>query len=77
MFGLVNSLSNGKILDQSKLKAFADDKLKLFKMANIVLDKVEKIAGKEENAGHQHFLFFPQFFQKPFSLGSLKVRIVW
>ena len=26
----------------------------------------ENIAGKEENAGKQHFLPFPQGFQKPF-----------
>ena len=32
---------------------------------------------KGENAGHQHFLFFPQCFQKRFFLGVLKVGIVW
>ena len=30
-----------------------------------VLDRVENIVGKEENAGYQHFLLFPQCFQKP------------
>ena len=33
--------------------------------------------GKEENAGYQHFLLFPQCFQKASPLGSLKVGIVW
>ena len=38
---------------------------------------VENTVGKGENAGYQHFLLFPQCFQKPTSLGSLKVGIVW
>ena len=42
-----------------------------------VLDKVETIVGKRENAGYQHFLLFPQCFQKPSCPWSLKVRIVW
>ena len=37
-------------------------------MAKFVQDKVENIVGKEENAGDQHFLLFPQCFQKAFSL---------
>ena len=40
-------------------------------------DRIENIAGKEENAGYQHFLFFPQCFQKAFFSRSLKVGIVW
>ena len=71
-----NSLTNSKILDQSKLKAFADDKLNLIQMAKFVLHKTENIVGKEENAGYQHFLLFPQCFQKALSSRSLKVGIV-
>ena len=42
-----------------------------------VFDQVENIVGKGENAGFQHFLLFPQCFQKAtFSL-FLKVGIVW
>ena len=33
--------------------------------------KVENIVGKGENAGHQHFLLFPQSFSKAFSLWGL------
>ena len=44
-----------RILDLSKLKAFADDKVKLIQMEKIVLDKIKNIVGKEENAGYQHF----------------------
>ena len=40
------------------------------------LEWVENIAGKGENAGYQHFLLFPQCFQKPPFKRSLKVRLV-
>ena len=66
-----------KFLDWSKLKAFADDKIKLLKMITIVFDSVENIVGKGENVGFQHFLLFPQCFQKVLYSGSLKVGIVW
>ena len=46
----------------TKLKAFADDKIKGSKYDNF--------------SGCQHFLLFPQCFPKP-SFGTLKVGIVW
>ena len=63
---LSNPLPNEKILDQSKFKAliFADDKLKVIQMSKFVLDKTESIVRKEENAGLQNFLLFPQCFLK-------------
>ena len=73
----INSLPNNKILDWSKRKAFADDKIKLPKMMIFVFDRVENIVGKGENAGYQHVLLSPQCFQRCFYPGSLKVRIVW
>ena len=57
-----NSLPKDKILNWSKLKAFADDKLKVAKIMTFVLDSVENIVGKGENASFS---------------GSLKVGIVW
>ena len=72
----LNSLPNDKILDWSKLKAFADDKINLNKKSKLVLGRVENIVGKGENAGYQHFLLFPQLFHKPSHSGSLKVGIV-
>ena len=63
------------ILDQSKLKAFADDKLKVIQKAKFVLDKIENIVGKEENAGYLHFLHFPQCLQKTLTSRSLKSRL--
>ena len=64
MTGIVlNPLPNDKILDVTKLKAFADDKLNIVKMMISLYDRVEKAVEKGENAGYQHFLFFPQCFQ--------------
>ena len=42
-----------------------------------VLGRVENTVGTGDNAGYQHFLFFPKCFQKAFILGLLKVGIVW
>ena len=41
------------------------------------LGSVENIVGKGENAGYQHFLLFPQCFQKPSVSGLFKVGVVW
>ena len=65
------------MLDMTKLKAFADDKLNVAKMTISPIDRVENSVEKVENAGYQHFLLFLQGFPKLSSLGSLKVRIVW
>ena len=73
----VNSLPNDKIFDWTKLKAFADDKINVNEKLKLGLGRVENIMGKEEHAGYQHFLLFPQYFQKRSVSGSLKVRIVW
>ena len=54
-----------EILDWSVLKTFADDEIKATKKIEFVLERVENIMGKEENAGYQHFLLFPQSFLMP------------
>ena len=46
-------------------------------MTKFVLDWVRNIVGKGENTGYQHFLPFPQCFQKPSLSRLLKVVIVW
>ena len=45
-------------------------------MFTFVFDRVENTVGKGENAGYQHFLLFPQCFQKNSFSGSLKSGIV-
>ena len=70
------TLTNEKTFDQSKLKAFADDKIDVTHISKFALRMVENIVEKGENAGYQHFLLFPQCFQKLSFLGSQKVGIV-
>ena len=56
------SLPNNKILDLSKLKANADDKI--LEKLKPDFRRVENIEGKRENVGYQNFLLFLQCFQK-------------
>ena len=69
---LKTKLPNDKLLDWSKLKALANDKLNVAKMTISVFDSVENTLRKGENAGYQHFLLFSQCFPKPSSSGPLK-----
>ena len=74
---MFNPLPNNKNLDLSKLEAVADDSLNVNQKLEFAAGRVENIVGKGENAGYQHFLFFPQCFHKTSSLRLLKVGIVW
>ena len=49
---LNNSLADDRILDQSKMKDFADDKISLTQKLYFVFGKVENILGKGENADY-------------------------
>ena len=69
---LPNSLPNDKIFSFTKFKALADDELSVTKVMSYGFDMVENIVEKGENAGYQHFLLFPQCFQKSFSLQVIK-----
>ena len=72
LFGEIefNPLLNDKIFDKSKLEAFADDKINVNQKSKFAL-------GRDKNiVGYQHFLLFPDCFQKPTFSGSLKVGIV-
>ena len=60
-------LTKNKTEHLTKLKAFADDKIQVFQVMISVLQRVENILGKRENAG----------FQKGSLARSLKVGIVW
>ena len=66
-----------KILGLPKLKAFADDKSNVTQNIRIVFHGIEDTVGKEENAGYQHFLLFPQCFQKAVTPIASKGVIVW
>ena len=45
-------------------------------MANGFFEMVENVVEKGENAGHQHFLLFPQCFQNPPPSRSIEFGIV-
>ena len=59
-----------------QIEAFVDDNVNATQNLKFVLGRVDNIVGKGENGGYQHFLLFPQCFQKPSSTGLLKVGIV-
>ena len=71
-----NPLPDDKILVLPKLKAFAYDKLNVAQDIKVVFHRIENFVGKEENAGYQHFLLFPQCFQGAFTASGSKVVIV-
>ena len=60
----------------TKLKAFADDEINVTKQLKFVFEGIENSVGKGEIADYQHFLLFPQCFQKLSFPEVLKVGIV-
>ena len=75
-YAAVNCLPVDELLDRFKFKAFADKKTKLNVNEKQKFDfrRIENIVVKGENAGYQHFLLFPQCFERPASSESLKVE---
>ena len=66
---IFNSLPNNNVLDWTKFKALLRTNVATIIIS--VFDRVENNVGKGENAGYQHFLLFPQCFQKYSFSGSL------
>ena len=56
-----DSIPNGKLLNKSKMEAPADDIFKVAQMLENVFDWLENIV---RNAGYQHYLILPLWFQK-------------
>ena len=71
----INPFPHVKILDQSKLKAFADDELNVAKMIISVFDRVENIVGKGEIACTSNFSFSHNVFKKLLSQAHQKVSL--
>ena len=69
-----NSLPNKNIVDQSKIRAFADIIIEGKKEMKFDLGRVENIVEKGKNAGNRYFLLNPQGFQNPTSLGIFLVK---
>ena len=59
---MFNSLPNDKILDCSKLKAFADNNLYIAQMMIYVFDRVENIVEKGKKCWLPAFSPFPTMF---------------
>ena len=76
IYSCINSLPNDTFLDLSKLKAFADNKINVKQKLKFVLGSLENILDKGENADYQHFLLFPQCFQRASFSWSLKMWIM-
>ena len=64
-----------KILEQTKLKAFADDKLNVTKMIVSAFDRVENIVGKGEIACTSNFSFSQNVFKRLLSQACQKVSL--
>ena len=73
---LVNSTKQQN-LRLVQIQSICRRKIQHAKIMIAVCDRIEKIVGKGENAGYQHFLLFPQCFQKLSCSGSLKPEVVW
>ena len=69
----VHSLSNDKILDGSKLKGFADNKMNATQITISVCGRVENILENRENAGNQHFLKSHNGFKTHLVQGHQKI----
>ena len=72
---LINPFPHNRILDQTQLKAFADDKLNVTKMIIFVCDRLENIVGRGEIACISNFSFSHYVLKKLFSLTLLKVSL--
>ena len=68
----VNSLPNEKILDLSKLKAFADNKLNVSGKLEFVFGKGRKHCGERRKCWSPAFFPFPTMFSKDFLYRVIK-----
>ena len=67
----VNSLPNDKVLDWSKLKAFADDKINVTVNSKFFMGRVENIVGKGKKCWLPAFFpFFHNVFKRLLFQGS-------
>ena len=71
----LNPFPHDKILDQTRLKAFADDKLNVTKMIISDFDRVDNIVGKGEIACTSNFSFSHNVFKRLLSQRRQKVSL--
>ena len=69
----IQPITRRQILDSSKLKEFADDNFKFDENARKLSKRLENTVGQGDIARYEHFLLFPQCFQRAlFSNGLQK-----
>ena len=72
----VNSSPYDRILDRSKLKAFADDMINVTERLKSVLKRVENIVRKAENVGSPFLtMFLKAFYPRDAKTGSVWERV--
>ena len=71
----LNPFPHHKVLDQTKLKEFADDKLNVTKMIISVFDREENIVGKGGIACTSNFSFSHNVFKRLLSQTRQKVSV--
>ena len=69
-----NSLPDDKMLDWSKFKGFADNKINVNGKLKSVLGRVEKHCGKRRKCWLPAFSSFPTMFSKGFFLRVVKIQ---
>ena len=72
--GVFNPFLKQQILDASKLREFADDNFKFDENGRNLSAWVEDTVGKGEIARYEHFLRFPQCFQKTCNCRRVRTR---
>ena len=75
VFNVFNPFPLDIILDQDKLRAFAEDKLNVTKMNISVFDRIENIVGKGEIACSSKFSFSHNVFKRLLSQTRQKVSL--
>ena len=71
IFDRLTLYQTAKNVDLYKLKAFEHENLIVVQMMEFLIDRVENIEGKGENAGYQYFLLFLHSFEMSFLFESL------
>ena len=71
------NMPSGSGFSMDYRKILSNNKSDWEKKKKFVLEMVENIQRKGENAGNQHFLLFPKYFLTASFSRSLKVQIDW
>ena len=74
---LFDPFTKWQILDQSKLKVFADHKMNVNQKSKFDVERGENIMGKGENPGYQYFPLYYNVFHLGLFLRVVKSWDLW